>query len=76
MVEKWWLKLKAKFETVDLDEFVVMPNHIQGIIKIRKIDFDVRVVGANPCVRPVNIEEHLNQGQTHGSAPTLGLTTY
>ena len=36
-----------------------MPNHIHGIISI---------VGANPRGRPNN-----DNGQTHGSAPTLGI---
>ncbi len=32
MVEGQWLALAGRFPTVDLDEFVVMPNHFHGII--------------------------------------------
>ena len=32
MVQTWWDKLPEKFPTVETDEFVIMPNHIHGII--------------------------------------------
>jgi len=34
MITKWWLELTFKFPTVSLDAYVVMPNHIHGIIGI------------------------------------------
>lgn len=43
MIESWWLKLKDKFTNVQLDEYVIMPNHFHGIIVI---------VGVDPCVNP------------------------
>lgn len=45
MVLKWWNKLPSKFSNTKNDQFVVMPNHIHGIIWI---------VGADPCVCPKN----------------------
>jgi putative transposase len=44
MVEKWWLQLPGKFKLIELGEFVVMPNHFHGIIRI--------MVGADAFVRP------------------------
>jgi REP element-mobilizing transposase RayT len=41
IIEKWWLKLNHKFPTVQTDQFVVMPNHIHGIIAI--VGADLRV---------------------------------
>ncbi|MGQ0602344.1 MAG: transposase [Anaerolineales bacterium] len=38
MIEQWWWELNRKFPTVDTDEFVVMPNHIHGIIVITPPD--------------------------------------
>jgi putative transposase len=32
MVTRWWLELENKFPSVQLGEFVVMPNHFHGII--------------------------------------------
>lgn len=35
-VAHWqWLKLRAYFPHIELDEYVIMPNHIHGIIRIR-----------------------------------------
>lgn len=50
MLEGWWHKLVTKFErAVELDEFVVMPNHIHGIIGLTKA---AAVVGAAPSGCP------------------------
>lgn len=46
MVSKWWVELKHKFPTTVLWEYVVMPNHIHGIIEIKNI------VGAGLCACP------------------------
>ena len=43
MIEAWWRKIPEKFGDARLDEYVLMPNHFHGII---------RLVGADPCVRP------------------------
>jgi len=34
IVQKWWDKLPTKFPEIQTDEFVIMPNHIHGIIFI------------------------------------------
>lgn len=34
MIERWWFELNRKFTTVEIDEFVVMPNHFHGIVLI------------------------------------------
>jgi len=34
LAEKWWLKLPEKFPEIELDEYIVMPNHFHGIIII------------------------------------------
>ncbi len=34
IVQKQWLWLKEHFEYIELDEFIVMPNHIHGILVI------------------------------------------
>lgn len=43
MIEKWWNELKNKFKTINQDIYIIMPNHIHGIISI---------VGADLCVCP------------------------
>jgi len=74
MIRTWWDKLPEKFPVVETDEFVIMPNHIHGIIVITEPEpgqtrgfapTPDANVGAHPRVRP-------EPGQTRGSAPTLG----
>jgi len=36
MAQKYWLEITYHFPFVKLDEFVVMPNHIHGILSISK----------------------------------------
>ncbi len=45
MVDYWWHELANKFPTVELDHYVIMPNHFHGIIILQPL------VGANLCVR-------------------------
>ncbi len=59
MTEAWWKKLADKFPNVQIDEYVVMPNHFHGII----------IVGAAPCGRP---DDRSESGQPHRVAPTVG----
>ena len=34
MVKESWVELMHKFKNIELDEFVVMPNHVHGIVVI------------------------------------------
>ena len=40
MVDSWWCQLPRRYPTVMLDAYVVMPNHLHGIIRIRNIQQD------------------------------------
>ncbi len=46
MIGRWWNELKNKYTNIEIDEYVVMPNHCHGIINITD------TVGADLCVRP------------------------
>jgi len=39
MVDKVWQGLKNKFNNVNLDEYIIMPNHLHGIVVINN-DYD------------------------------------
>jgi REP element-mobilizing transposase RayT len=41
MVGEWWAELNQKFELIETDSYIVMPNHFHGIIKI--VGADLRV---------------------------------
>lgn len=34
MIQSWWGKLPNRFPNVELDQFMIMPNHIHGIVTI------------------------------------------
>jgi REP element-mobilizing transposase RayT len=35
--EQWWLKLRNKFSKISLDSYIIMPNHLHGIIMINSV---------------------------------------
>ena len=47
MAQKFWLEIPNHFPFVILDEFIVMPNHVHGILVIEKNNNDVRVETQN-----------------------------
>ena len=58
-----WVSLPARFPTVDVDEFVVMPNHVHGIVVIT----DDTAVGAGLALPSTSA----NRGAA-SSAPASG----
>ncbi|MFH1798148.1 MAG: transposase [Candidatus Omnitrophota bacterium] len=64
MVEKWWEKIFKKYEDeIKMDEYVIMPNHIHGIIHI---------VGANPCIRPLKEDIRPNKSRIKNTYQGIG----
>ena len=66
MIERWWAKLENKFQHVEIDEFVVMPNHFHGIVSI---------VGADLCVCPA-AGASSDEGGAHVGAPLHRRATF
>ncbi len=64
MIENIWLEMPLKYPGITLDEFVVMPNHIHGILCLN--------VGAGPRACPSFVYRTAfdKEGRTRGSAPT------
>ena len=51
ITEKYWLEIPKHFPFVNLDEHIIMPNHIHGIIEIDKIGAqNIRTVGTQNLV--------------------------
>ena len=59
MVDQWWHELGNRFPDIETDAFIVMPNHIHGIIVIKNIPVS-NPVGAILCNRPVPIRNFTN----------------
>jgi REP element-mobilizing transposase RayT len=56
MIASWWLALPTGFFAITLDTFVIMPNHLHGIIWLPSdlgvgADRRVRLAGASDPVR-------------------------
>ncbi|MBI3591049.1 MAG: transposase [Candidatus Melainabacteria bacterium] len=42
IVQKYWQEIPQHFENVSLDEFVIMPNHLHGIVVIENCRMPIR----------------------------------
>jgi len=61
MTLRWWKELPNRFPTVELDEFVIMPNHVHGIVVI---------VGADLCV---GLDHRVGPAGARAGAPLHGV---
>jgi len=65
MVQAVWDEIPTHYPGIGIDAFIVMPNHIHGIVVI---------VGAAPRGRPDSTHaqngQHVGNGQPQGGAPT------
>ncbi|MCX6807280.1 MAG: transposase [Patescibacteria group bacterium] len=64
-----WLEIPKHFPDVGLDEFIIMPNHIHGIIiidhsKINDMDVNIIVGNKNFCSLQYCSLQYLSQNQT------------
>jgi putative transposase len=67
MIKRWWEKISIEFINIKLDEYIIMPNHIHGIIFI---------VGADPRVCPYDkMNNHVRiKGEHTGSPLQISLS--
>jgi REP element-mobilizing transposase RayT len=70
MVCKAWSELPERYQGVNIDAFVVMPNHVHGIIVLNSIDVGTAPRG-RPYSSPFTVDD--NDRQPQGVAPTDGL---
>jgi putative transposase len=63
MIQQFWLELTNRFTNIELDEFVIMPNHCHAIIIIHQ------PVGATLVVAPNDNHSNADQAGT-SPAPT------
>jgi len=87
MIQRVWDEIPMFYPGTETDAFVVMPNHVHGIIVLTGAipqDFPVRAapcgsppvigVGAAPCGRPIDGQARGPDGQARGPAPTGALS--
>lgn len=77
MVQTVWDELPAHYPGVGIDAFVVMPDHIHGIVRLFPPSVGAArppSVGAGPCACPSSGDGDGNgEGQARGPAPTMSL---
>ncbi len=73
MVYASWHHIMDDFPNVYLHEFVIMPNHIHGIIEIVDDKNDMNTVGV-PLVGTLNVDTNL-KSKTTSRAPIKGAPT-
>ena len=61
MVMKWWLKLPNKFPGLILDRVIIMPNHLHGLLHLKRNDHSIsdimwwlKTMTTNEYIRNVN----------------------
>jgi len=79
IIKKYWLEIPKHFNNVELDEFVVMPNHVHGIIIIESNNNVVGVSFMKPEIKMAIAKSNRHMvlmNQKTGlinQTPTLGL---
>ena len=66
MVKKCWVEIPSHFPNMELDEFVVMPNHVHGIIIISDANSKIRAKNLSP------LREYVPIHQPPGTSKTIG----
>ena len=71
MIENEWLNLKNRFPTIELHEYITMPNHFHGILEIVRATL---VVAPNEGIETIEkgIEPTIEEGQPQGTETIEG----
>ncbi|KKP60240.1 MAG: hypothetical protein UR54_C0016G0005 [Candidatus Roizmanbacteria bacterium GW2011_GWA2_34_18] len=71
IAQKYWLEIPKHFSFIELDEFVVMPNHIHGIVAIKNV-FDIKCRDVINHVSTDNVKKNIYSKITPMNKHSLG----
>ncbi len=85
IVEKVWLEIPEHFKNVELDEYVIIPNHIHGIIVIKENEYSRNIIHHVPdencingrniaCYVPTNYMNYTEEGSKFGKITQNSLS--
>lgn len=69
MIEKWWLELSNKYPNVDLDEYVIMPDHFHGIIWINNYETEINIPKILQWFKAMTTNEYIRNVKEHNWKP-------
>ena len=69
MIYSEWLSLPKRFEQIDLDEYIIMPDHLHGIIIIRPPPINMVAKNQHHVTPPVGATLVVAQNQHHVTPP-------
>ena len=74
MVQGVWDELPMHYPGIETDAFIIMPNHVHGIIVIQPSDVGPAssTVGAGPCACPGDAPQSSDMGHLRVGPPHLG----
>lgn len=71
LVQKIWNTLPDRFSSVQLDEFIIMPNHVHGILVLAGPQSPSSSIMSNPGVANVPAQPQSYMEAKNGNRPTL-----
>ena len=60
--EKYWMEIPLHFQNVKIDEYIIMPNHIHGIVVFEDVDDLSNVKTQHAASKD---QKNINKAQSH-----------
>ena len=65
MIERWWHSVPERYESAEIDEFIVMPNHVHGVIFLREADRLMPLAQAIRWFKTITTNEYIRSVEEH-----------
>ena len=75
IVQKWWEEIPVHFTNVETGAFIVMPNHVHGIIVIAERRGTVPMPGKDPNIEKMGLLESENKFLEQGDGIREDIST-
>ncbi len=69
MIEKWWLELINKYPNIDLDEYIIMPDHFHGIIWIKNYETEINIPRILQWFKAMSTNEYIRNVKENNWKP-------
>lgn len=76
IIDKWWRELPNKFNSIEIDKYIIMPNHFHGIINIINVGADLYVRSIPCLISNQSKNNKKNEMGTHAGVPLHQITQW